>query len=270
MQTSSTILKDTQLAKDIIEFIEPSRIMRPFCFDYGIPRLSAILPKKYASGMAIEVAEGSDIPIFRTRMDTEAIRVVKNATNFFLTKEAEIEDFNGQIYQTEATESGMRMLRKEDYDIANVLMAGAAVSESASDAGDLSTYDVSYMKAKLKAQPEEYDATDLIINPIQWPDIEGEATLQDLPYTSEAAKKDGAPLQQAQTVMGLKVSQSNKIPAGTAFVYAQAAKPIWFVYYNSTITEPYLKEGVGRGAIVITYHKPVVMRGNAIGKIIAC
>jgi hypothetical protein len=273
---SSTVLKDTALAKKIIEYYEPARIMRQFAYDYPIDRLSTVLPKDPGSTeMAVEIAEMADIPIYRTEMESVPVKVNKIATRFFMSVEAEIEDFNGTLYTREAKGAGERMARKEDYDISTVLQAGALSGQAAVVTGELHSYDASLAKAALRAL--EFEATDILINPEQWPDIEAEATLyfgesgghtQPI-YTSEAAKYQGKNPQGA-TWMGLRVTESPKITAGTALVLARAVDPLWFVYNGSTVTKPY-EDGVkGRGAEIYAFWKPVVMRGTAIYKITGC
>ena len=264
--TSSTVMKDTKLAAKIIEYYEPARQMRQFCFDYKIDKLSTVLPKDPGStDMAVELAEMSDIPLARTSMESVPLVVVKNGTRFFMSDEAEIEDTFGTLYEREAKEAGERMARKEDYDISSVLQGGSYESFAASHVGELNTFDLARAKALLRTH--EFEATDLLINPEQWADIEGEALLQNMQYTSEGAKYSG---KNASTVMGLNVTLINKITAGTALVMCKPAQPVWYVYNPTTKTEPKREEGKGRGALITAYWKPVVMRATAIVKITSC
>lgn len=267
--TSSNVLKDSALAKKIIELAKPKRVMRQFCFDFPMDRLTSTLPKEVdqSGDMAVEVAEGSDIPIYRTKMDSQTIRLKKNATHFFMTKESEIEDFNGKLYDREANAAANRMTAKEDYDIATVMMAGATTSVSAHESGELDTFDLAQAKAKLRLV-NRY-GTDLLINPTQFADFEGEAVLKAIPYADPKEKTQGLN-PEAYVVSGLKVTESEKIPAGTAFVLAKAAQPVWFCYNGATTTEPYTKPGVGRGAIITAFQNPICVEGSAICKITGC
>lgn len=264
-QTSSTVLVDTALADKIIEFVEPARVLREICFDYEIKSLAATLPRKHSTGMAVEVAEGSDIPIVRTKMDTVPVALHKNATHFFMTTESEIQDFNGNLYDREAEEAGERMARKEDYDIANVVMAAPQTSISAGTSGVLKTSDIS--RAKSEIRKRNFIATDILLNPDQVADIEGEATLLNMDYTSEEAKLQGMT---QKVIMGLNIIESPQIVSGTAIVLDRKQAPIWFVYHGSTTTETYTTPGVGRGAVVTAFQNPVAMRQEAMIKITGC
>lgn len=264
-QSSSTVLVDTALADKIIEFVEPARVLRQICFDFEIKTLAATLPRKQSSGMAVEVAEGADIPIVRTKMDTVPVSLHKNATHYFMTTEAEIQDFNGDLYNREAEEAGERMARKEDDDIATVVVAAPQNSFAAGTSGTLKTSDIS--KAKSELRKLNYVATDILLNPDQTADIEGEATLLNIDYTSEEAKMKGFI---SKMIMGLNIIESPQITTGTAIVIDRKQAPIWFVYNGSTTTETYTTPGVGRGAVITCFQNPVSMRHEAMVKITSC
>lgn len=270
--TSSTVLKDTALASKIIGYKEPALILRQFCFDYPMAKLSGILPKDPGStNMAVEVAEGSEIPRFRTRMTTQSISLHKNATAMFMTDEAEIEDFSGAIYTHEMKEKGLEMARKTDHDIANVLLAGAGDSSPAVTTGLLTTYDVSLAKAELILKDRQ--ATDIIMNPTQWADVESEAVVLAVNDLNAGVGYQGnekiAGLQ-VTTLSGLRVTLSNKCTAGTVIVLDRTVDPVWFAFYGTTKTTTFTEPGVGRGAIVTAYENPVMMDSSAVFAITSC
>ena len=265
-QTAASVLKQTEIAKRIVEYAEPAIILRQLCFDYEIPYLSTTIPKDPgATQLAIEVPEGAVAPIVRTKMDTIPVVLHKNQTHMFMTDEAEIQDFNGDLYTRETKNAGMRMARKTDYDIGN-LIATATDSQAAQTSGKLTTWDISSAKSRLEAKG--FTATHLVIHPEQWADIEGEATLiSGVQYTSEQAKIEGMP---RERVMGLDVVKSPRLVAATAYVMDKGADAMWYVYHGTQKTVPYVKEGVGRGALVTNYEEVVMTRADAITKITGC
>ncbi len=264
-QTSATVLTDSALAEKILEFVEPARVLKEICFSYEIQSLAQTLPKKQASGMAVEVIEGADIPIRTTKMGTVPVALHKNATHYFMTLEAEIQDFKGDLYDREAQEAGERMARKEDYDIASVVVAAPQASIAAGTSGTLKTSDIS--KAKSELRKLEFIATDILLNPDQTADIEGEATILQMDYTSEEAKMKGF---DRKMIMGLNIIESPQITAGVAIVIDRKQAPIWFVYNSTTTTETYTTPGVGRGAVITAFLKPVALRPEATIKITGC
>ncbi len=264
-QTSATVLVDSALADKILEFVEPARVLRQVCFDFEVQGLAATLPKKEASGMAVQVAEGTDVPITTTKMSTVPVSMHKNATHYFMTLESEIQDFKGDLYDREAQEAGERMARKEDFDIANVVVAAPTTSIAAGTSGTLVTSDISKGKSELRKR--YFLATDILLNPDQVADIEGEATILQMDYTSENAKFRGF---EGKLIMGLNIIECPQIPSGTAIIIDRKQAPIWFVYNSTTTTETYTTPGVGRGAVITAFLKPVALRPEATIKITGC
>lgn len=264
--TGSNVLKQTKLATKILEFVEPALVLRDLCFDYELEYLSTTVPVDEDDGntMALEMSEGSRAPIFRSVMGKLPIALKKVMTNIFMTMESEIEDFNGDLYTREQKKAGHRMARKTDYDISEVL-SGATSSVSAQNSGKLDTFDISNAKTELEVLG--FEATVIVMNPKQFSDIEGEASLQSIDYTSEEAKVKGYKFQE---VSGLRIKKSSKVVAGTAYVVDGAFDPIWFCFNRNTKTETYVEEGVGRGAIVTAFQNVLLIRPKAICKITGC
>lgn len=275
-QTSSTVLRRTELADKIVEAAEPKMVLKQICADFEIPYLTTTVPKDEGDGdaMAVEVGEGSNIPIFRSKMTSFPIALHKNATAIFMTKEAEMQDFKGDLYQREINKAGKRMARKTDYDVA-VVLSGASASQSASVSGMLHTYDIALVKAHLELLG--YEADTIVMNPIQWADIEGEATLHASATAGASVFRDYEPGVRAQgessagaSLMGLKVLVSSRVTAGTCYVMDQSAEPIWRFYNGATDTETFTREGVGRGAMITAFEKPVLVVNAAVEKITSC
>lgn len=265
-QTSAGVLQNTDLANEIIEFYEPERILYKLCADRPISGLSTIVPKAVSdiNEMAVEVAEMSAIPMFHTQRTAIPIMLMKNATHYFISQEAGMVDAFDSVYEDEAKAAGLRMARKEDYDIAQIL-AGSFESQSATTSNELNAYDVSLAKATLKTRG--YQADTLVLNPVQFADIEAESVVRNIEYTSEQAKVQGYTF---PTFMGLRIFESNKVTAGNAFVMDVKSQPIYFYYNKKTTTDTYNVPGRGEGCVITAYHKPYLIRRDAIQKITGC
>lgn len=266
-QSSTTVLKDTALAAEIIKYAEPMRQLEQFCRPIPMTKLTGIFPKDPGStNMAVRVSEGSSIPIQRTRRTTQAIQLHKNATHFFMTKEAESEEYSGELYTIEAQDSGEAMARRTDYDIANVLTAGAGITVAASVPGELNTYDLSVAKAKMRNK-REVTPTHVLMNPLKWPDVEAEAIIQQLPYTVPTEKTKGidtTPYGPVTTISNMIPILANKIPENSVFVGAFAKQPMWLPRKGSTETETYQEPGVGRGAVVTAFEEIIMVYGDYV------
>lgn len=267
-QTSSTVLRRTELADKIVKAAEPQLKLKRLCTDVEIPYLTTTVPKEVSESgvMAVEVAEGANIPIFRTKYESFPIALHKNATAIFMTIEAEMQDFKGDLYTREINAAGKRMARKTDYDI-SVVLAGASTSHAASVSGMLHTYDLALTKANLELLG--YEADTVVMNPIQWADVEGEATLHAATYARDykpGVREQGESSVNAK-LMGLDVITSAKITAGVVYVLDLSEEPIWRFYNGATNTTPFQREGIGRGAIVTAFENPILVVNEAIEKI---
>ena len=124
---------DPELSEDIIEYIETHSDFRKFV--RTIPTQSYVinLPRKWHAGIAVEVVEGSEIPKARDVYDAISINLRQNGTGIRMTdEEQDMMGFDPNYFQTEAKRASERLLKKENDDIATVLLAGAAYNLIAS------------------------------------------------------------------------------------------------------------------------------------------
>lgn len=265
-QTRSTILRHTELAKDVLKYYEPARVLNKIVTEKQISRTSTIIPKDVENftEMAVRVGENLIAPIYRTKRTAIPVILNKLQTRYEVTDDAEIEDELGDAWEHEAEEAGLRMARREDYDIANVL-AGFTYSTAATVTGKLSPYDVSLAKTVLENRGHYADT--LLMNPTQFADIEAEVNVQSMEYTSEEAKVKGYVYAE---YMGLKIIKSAKVTAGVVYVIDLSSKPIKMVRYAGSKTETYRKTGVADGALITTWYLPYLFRPKAGQKITSC
>ena len=134
---------DPELSDDVIEFIETNSDFRQFV--RTIPTQSYVinLPRKWHAGIAVEIVEGSEIPKARDVYDTLSLNLRQNGTGIKMTdEEQKLMGFDSNYFATEAQRATDRLLKKENDDIATVLLAGAGYNVIASSNNTLKFDDV--------------------------------------------------------------------------------------------------------------------------------
>ena len=124
---------DPELSDDVIEFIETESDFRKFVKIVPTQSYVINLPRKWHAGIAVEVVEGSEIPKARDVYDAISINLRQNGTGIRMTdEEQDMMGFDANYFQTEAARASERLLKKENDDIATVLLAGASYNLIAS------------------------------------------------------------------------------------------------------------------------------------------
>ena len=114
------------LEQTVLQYIENMSVLKKYCKVYPLPTntWTVKIPRNYPTGMATEVNEGSEIPRVRQVTDSFELSVIKYGTGGEMTDEAKETDWLGILGQTQIEEASKRMLRKQNHDIAAVLLAG--------------------------------------------------------------------------------------------------------------------------------------------------
>ena len=117
---------DVQVAEDFIDYRELMSDFRQLVHPYPVESYVVNIPRKWHAGIAVQVAEGSEIPKARDVFDAVQVTLRANGTGIRMTdEEQEMMKFDANYFQTESKEAMNRMLKKENDDIATVFLAGS-------------------------------------------------------------------------------------------------------------------------------------------------
>jgi N4-gp56 family major capsid protein len=266
--TSGDIRWEPYLERRIMEYIESNSVLREFCFVYPMPinTFTVRIPRNYATGLAVEVAEGSEIPVVRQVTDSFDLTVTKYGTGGEMTDEAKETDWLGILGQAQIDEAAKRMLRKENADIMTVLLAGIGSSQSATTAGTLKVEDIVLCKTELIKR--FYNPDILIVNPDQYADLQVDERFIDASRSgSTQTLREGV----VGRVSGLDLVILPEMPSGTAVMMDSSVNPLWLVERQGARSAQYRNERRQvSGFVTYRWAKPAMVRGEATRKITNC
>jgi N4-gp56 family major capsid protein len=266
--TSGDIRWEPYLERRIMEYIESNSVLREFCFVYPMPinTFTVRIPRNYATGLAVEVAEGSEIPVVRQVTDSFDLTVTKYGTGGEMTDEAKETDWLGILGQAQIDEAAKRMLRKENADIMTVLLAGIGSSQSATTAGTLKVEDIVLCKTELIKR--FYNPDILIVNPDQYADLQVDERFIDASRSgSTQTLREGV----VGRVSGLDLVILPEMPSGTAVMMDSSVNPLWLVERQGARSAQYRNERRQvSGFVTYRWAKPAMVRGAATRKITNC
>lgn len=279
LTTGSDIRWETYLEKMMIEYVESSSVLRNYCYVYNLPlsTYNVKIARDYPTGMAEEIAEGAPIPVIMPASDTFILDTVQIGTGAEMTDASIQVDWNGQLGEKQIVEAGKRMLRKENYDIANIMLANAGNTTTASAIGSdlglsgtttnvLKYEDLVYASTQLKKQ--FYHPDTAFINPDQEMDLQiDERFVMYSQSGSDQTLREGT----IGRVAGLNVVTIPEIPTGTALIADLSVDPIWLVQRQDLEIESYRDTPRKSSGFVVTrWEAPAVVKPNALYKITGC
>jgi len=263
--TTADIRWEVYLEKTIMRYIESNTVMRDYCFVYPLqPNTFQVrIPRNYATGLAVELAEGVEVPVVRQVTDSFDLSVIKYGTGAEMTDEAKETDWLGIMGQEQITEAAKRMLRKENADILAVLLAGAGDSGNSLDLNELSYEDL--VLAQTKLINKLYDPDVVLVNADQYADLRVDERFTDV-------SKSGSDQTLRRGVIGrvadMDIVILHEMPSGTAIMMDTSEKPLWFVQRQGMKIGRYRNERRQLDGFVVTaWAKPAVVKPDAIYKI---
>jgi len=144
---------DPELSTDIIQYIETESDFRQFVKVVNTDSFAIVLPRRWSAGTAVEVVEGSEIPKAHDVYDNITLNLRQNGTGIRMTDEAKIMmKFDQNYWDNEARRATERMMKKENVDISNVLLAGAGLEVQSAHA-TLTFDDIVDTKTQLEENP---------------------------------------------------------------------------------------------------------------------
>lgn len=253
------------LEKAIEDYLESESVLRQFCTLYRLNgTYVANLPKSHSTGTAVEIVEATEIPAVRQVISTVDVKVSANGTAIEMTDEAKKMDWYGDLAAREVEEALKRMLRKENNDIIDTLVAGAT---SATDGlGDNVLTFEDLVDAKTYLEVNFYNPNIALVNPNQYADL-----VKDDMFRDFAQSGSTAPLREGTiggNIAGLNIVVVPEVPDKTVLVMDTSVAPLWLVILQELEVESFRIPDRRMEKVQMTnYEKPAVLKPEAIRKI---
>jgi N4-gp56 family major capsid protein len=251
------------LERTVMQYIENMSVLRKYCKTYPLASNTWVvkIPRNYPSGMAVEVNEGSEIPRVKQMTDSFEISVIKYGTGGEMTDESKETDWLGILGQSQIEEAAKRMLRKENSDIATVLLAGYGTIMPTSDIGKLKYEDIVFLKTALLKKQVQPDV--VLCNPDEYADLQIDDRFIDASKSgSDRTLREGS----VGRVAGMDLVPLLEIPSGMVIMIDTSLNPLWFVMRQSMkIARQRDEERQLDSFFMTAYAKPAVVRSDAIG-----
>ena len=263
--TSGAVRWEPELYKVIQGYLESNSVLRQLCYIHRISNtLTANIPRSESSGIAVEIVEGMESPAARQVIGTVDIKVSANGTAIQMSDEAKLLDWYGDLAARELEEAAKRMLRKENLDIMNTLVAGAATSVETDEIGIMGIDDLLDSSTYMK---KEYLNPDVVyVNPDEY---SGFVRLKEFRDFSQSGTT--LPLREGVIggrIVGLNILEIPEIPSGTAIMSDTSKAPLWLVILQDLQTEAFrIPDERSDKVQMWTYEKPAVLRPEALRKI---
>ena len=257
---------DPELSDDVIEYIETHSDFRQFV--RLIPTQSYVinLPRKWHAGIAVEVVEGSEIPKARDVYDAISINLRQNGTGIRMTdEEQDMMGFDDNYFQTEATRASERLLKKENDDIATVLLAGAAYNLIASSNTTLKFDDILTAKTEMLENPYGVDPDLVLMSHRSYADL-----VRDPEFKTYSQSGISGVVQSGDVGMMIDGMRIMIIPevGDNVYLIDTSKDPIVLVQKDGAKVESYRLSETREDVLDLTvYEKPAVLRPDAITKI---
>lgn len=257
---------DPELSDDVIEFIETHSDFRQFVRPISTQSYVINLPRKWHAGIAVEVVEGSEIPKARDVYDAISINLRQNGTGIRMTdEEQDMMGFDDNYFQTEATRASERLLKKENDDIATVLLAGAAYNLIASNNTTLKFDDILTAKTEMIESPYGVDPDLVLMSHRSYADL-----VRDPEFKAYSQSGISGVVQSGDIGMMIDGMRIMIIPevGDNVYLIDTSKDPIVLVQKDGVKVESYRLNATREDVLDLTiYEKPAVLRPDAITKI---
>lgn len=264
--TTGDVRWEPYLEKVLLEYIEKMSILRNYVQVYPIPigTWSIKIPRDYPTGMAVDLSEGSEIPRVRQVVDVFELSVAKYGTACEMTDESKESDWLGLLGQQQMQEAAKRMQRKQDHDIADVMLNGYETSVESDTDGQLQYEDIVSLKTEMIKKDIEPNI--LLVNPDEYADLQ-----VDNRFVNYYQSGDANTLRQGRVgnVAGLDLVPTRFIPAGFGLMMDTSLNPVVMVTRSGVRVAQTRDEERQVDAFFMTaWSKPAVVRPIALGAIL--
>ena len=255
-----------ELVEDIIEYREIKSDFREWVKKYPVNSYVVQIPRKWHAGIAVEIVEGSEIPKARDVFDAIQVNLRQNGTGIRMTdEEQEMMEFDNNYFQTEATEAVNRMIKKENDDIATVLLAGAGYNLIPSNFNTLKFEDVLTAKTEMLENPYGVNPDTILMSHRSYSDLVRDPEFK---VYSQSGKKDVVNTGDVGTyVDGMRIRIIPEV-GDNVFLIDTSQNPLLLVEKGGMKVETYRLHQTREDVLDLTaYQKPVCVKPDAISKI---
>lgn len=261
--SSGNIRWEPYLSKEIVQYVESKSILRQFCSIYRLNgTYTANIPKNYSTGLAVEITEGAEIPAVRQILGTVDVKVKAMGTAIQMSDESKVLDWFGNLVARELEEAAKRMLRKENQDILDVLLAGAG--DGTDGQGDDVLIFEDILDAAVTMKNANYSYPDIaIMNPVQAADL-----VKDERFLVYSGSNSTLPYKEGTIggrIAGVNVVELPEVPAKTVIMMDTSTQPLWLVVLQDLKFEQFRIPDIRSDKIQLTaYQAPAVLRPESI------
>ena len=256
---------DPELSTDIIQYIETESDFRQFVKVVNTDSFAIVLPRRWSAGIAVEVVEGSEIPKAHDVYDNITLNLRQNGTGIRMTDEAKIMmKFDQNYWDNEARRATERMMKKENVDISNVLLAGAGLEVQSANA-TLTFDDIVDTKTQLEENPYGVNPNVILMSARSYADL-----IKDPNFKVYANSGIPGVVNTGDVGMSVDGMAIMKIPevGDNVYLIDTTQDPLWLVQMGTMNTERYRVPETREDVLDLTlYEKPAVLRPDAIAKI---
>ena len=262
-QTTGSQRWDPEFSETLIEYLERESDFRQFTKVVQTNSFAQVLPIKYSKGIAVEVVEGAEIPKEHNVYDHITVNVRQNGTGIRMTDEEQLMmAYEDNYFQKEAVAAMKRLLKKENKDISEVLLAGAGITYSGT-ATKLEWEDIIDFKTDMESQEYIISPKIIVMSPQSYNDL-----VKDPKFRDYSQSGIGGVLESGQVGRMVDGMQIYIIPEVEDNVYLidTDEDPLWLVQMGQVKTEKYRLSETREDVLDITlYSKPAILRPDAIG-----
>lgn len=257
---------DPELSEDIIHYIEVHSDFRQFVKVITTDSYVINLPRKWHAGIAVEIVEGSEIPKARDVYDVLTLNLRQIGTGIKMTdEEQKMMGFDSNYFATEGQRATERMIKKENDDIASVLLGGAAYDIVPASANTLTYDDIVTAKTELRENPYGVNPDIILMSHRSYADL-----LRDQDF--KVYSNSGISEVVVTGSIGMMVDGMNIhiIPevGDNVYLIDTSLQPLVLIQMDSIHVETYRLHETREDVLDLSlYEKPAVIRPDAIARI---
>lgn len=257
---------DPILYEDMIQYIEVHSPFRDMCRIVTTDQFVMIVPRKWHAGIAVEIVEGSEIPKARDVYDTLSINLRQNGTGIKMTdEEQKLMGFDSNYFATEAKRATERLLKKENDDIATVLLAGAGYNVVASSNSTLKFDDVLTAKTEMLENPYGLNPDVILMSHRSYADLVRDPEFKEYDKSGKSNVVNTGDI--GKEIDGLSIRIIPEV-GDNVYLIDTSLQPLILVQMDGVHVESYRLPETREDVLDLTlYEKPAILRPDAITKI---
>lgn len=256
---------DPELSEDILQYFKEESDFRKFLKVLTVDSYVVNLPRKWSTGIAVEVVEGSEIPKQRDVFDVLSVNLRQNGTGIKMTdEEQDMMKFDKNYFQTEAKRAVERLLRKENQDCSLIFKAGAG--HTIASANQTVKYDdVVRAKTYMRELPYGTDPDTIIMSPRSYSDLLLDPDFKN--YSNSGITQVVTKGDVGQYIAGMRIVIIPEV-GSDLFLFDSGIEFGYLVQKGQVHTESYRLNATREDVLDLTfYEKPCVLRPDALLKL---